>query len=648
MKKIQLLTMAASLLCCLILNACVDVTDNPVIPTNINEASVFSSEIDASTYAGDDFYQYALGTWLAQNPVPTESGDSAVGTNNTQIDNVTEALADIIDDDQNAILNALFNAYSQETLKADSTTLMKKLEEVDAVKTQDEMTKLMAKLARYGYACPFVVVPAPYLRKIYPELILIDEFSLTEKKILKMGISSAEAKAILDMGNKWKAVVKDEKQYKTKHGFGHSDPNKNRQLFTNFNRRAAGKGLIDALAAELDINLETVAADSDYDIYFNKLASYSLAEQKLLVKYGILVRDVYYLPFDPMRPLNVEDMKQLLTKIIILCQDEHSGLFTSVSHSYVERIDKNAKKEVTDMFEKIRAAFRNRIENNNWMSDATKKKAIEKLEKMSFLCGWPENWHPEWEATMPQGNSFYEKVCDLFSQYADLTKKLIGQTSDDAMFYGNWMTEPAYTSNAFFSYQNNMVLLLASNLVPPIYDKKKPDFYNYAILGASTISHEITHGFDSDGSKYDAAGRKSDWWAPQDTVIFKAKQQQMIKHFSKFEYMPGVFCDGEKTLAENIADLGGLEIGYEAYMNTVTTTQSAERDRLGREFFRAFAEAWKTNETLKKMEIYKKDTHSAPKLRVNGNVCLTNEWYRVFGISSGRLYLAPDERILIW
>lgn len=235
MKKIQLLTLAASLLCCLILNACIDVTDNPTTPTNINEESAFSSEIDASTYAGDDFYQYALGTWLAQNPVPTESGDSAVGTMNTQIDNVTEALADILDDDQNAILSALFNAYSQETLKADSTTLMKKLEEVDAVKTQDEMTKLMAKLARYGYACPFVVVPAPYLRKIYPELISIDEFSLTEKKILKMGISSAEAKAILDMGNKWKAVVKDEKQYKTKHGFGHSDPNKNRQLFTNFN-----------------------------------------------------------------------------------------------------------------------------------------------------------------------------------------------------------------------------------------------------------------------------------------------------------------------------------------------------------------------------------------------------------------------------
>ena len=176
----------------------------------------------------------------------------------------------------------------------------------------------------------------------------------------------------------------------------------------------------------------------------------------------------------------------------------------------------------------------------------------------------------------------------------------------------------------------------------------KPNFYNYAILGASVIGHEMTHGFDSDGSQYDAAGNKSDWWDPQDKVVFKEKQQQIINHFNQFEYLPGVYCDGKNTLAENIADLAGLEIGYDTYMNTLTTTQSGERERLGREFYRAFAEAWKTNATPELMERFKKDTHSAPKLRVNGNVCLTNEWYRVFGISSGKLYLAPNERILIW
>lgn len=602
--------------------------------------------IDASTYAGDDFYQYAVGTWLAQNPIPTEDGDEVVGTNYTLLSNTTYALADIIDDEKNEIANALYNAYSQETLKEDSTALMKKLEEVDAIKTQDDMTKLMAKLAKQGYATPFVVTPSLYLRKIYPELTVTDRFVLDEKTIMKMGISSTEAKAILDMGAKWKVVVKDKKQSKTK--FGRYDPNKGKELFTNFNTRGAGQGLINALAEELDMDLKTIAADSDYVKYFNALAAYSLAEQKLLVKYGILLRDVKYLPFEPLIPSNKDDIKKLMQKIIALCQDEHSGLFTSMSHSYVEKIDKNAKTKVTDMFEETRSAFRNRIENNPWMSDATKMKAIEKLNAMALQCGWPENWHSEWEVTVPTGKSFYEMACNLFSQYTDITKKLMAQTSEDALFYGTWMTFPAYMANAFYSYNSNMTVLLASNLVPPIYDKKKPDFYNYAILGATVIGHEMTHGFDSNGSQYDATGDKSDWWDSQDKVVFKEKQQQMINHFNQFEYMPGVYCDGEYTLAENIADLGGLEIGYDTYMNTVTTTQSGERERLGREFYRAFAEAWKNNATPKEMELFKEDNHSAPKLRVNGNVCLTNEWYRVFGISNGKLYLAPDERILIW
>lgn len=129
-----------------------------------------------------------------------------------------------------------------------------------------------------------------------------------------MGISSAEAKAILDMGAKWKVVVKDKKQSKTKHGFGRYDPNKGKELFTNFNTRGTGQGLIDALAEELDMDLKMIAADSDYVKYFNALAAYSLAEQKLLVKYGILLRDVKYLPFEPLRPLNKDDKKNSCRK----------------------------------------------------------------------------------------------------------------------------------------------------------------------------------------------------------------------------------------------------------------------------------------------------------------------------------------------
>ena len=451
------------------------------------------------------------------------------------------------------------------------------------------------------------------------------------------------------MGAKWEVIVKDILGKRAgKHVLGHYNPFEGKQLFTTFKARGEGKSLIDAMAAALDINLSTIAADASCDKFFDAWTAYSLDDQKRLAKCGILSRDMNYLPYDPLRPTNQEDKQKLIDKIAGLCKKEYSGLQTSMSHTYVETIDKAAKKEVTDMFEELRGVFRGRIQNNSWMGDATKAKAIEKLDAIIFMCGWPDNFHTEWEATVPTGKSFYEMVCNLFSQYSDIMKKLIGLTSEDAFHYCEWMQVPAYTANAFYNDKNNSINILACNLVPPIYDKNQQAFYNYAILGATTIGHEMTHGFDANGSQYDAIGKQAEWWDPQDKAVFKEKQKQMINHFDKLEYMPGVYCDGKKTLSENIADLGGLEIAYEAYMNLVSTTTSSERQHLAREFFRAFADAWRQNATPEKMKKYETDVHAAPKLRVNGNVCLTDAWYRVFGITEGHMYLAPDERIQIW
>ena len=590
MRKNVLSMFAATLSCSLMLTSCFEVFDNPSV--NINEESDFSSMMDLGTYVGDDFYQYVLGTWIANNPVPTKNGAISIGTNDEQEVITDEALKEIIGGQKNEIASALYKAYSQETLKDDSTALMKKLAEVDAMKTKDDLTKLLAQLAKQGYACPFYILPNTSQRKVYPELGTIDDFKLKEESIIKLGISSAEAKAIMDMGAKWKVIVKDILGKRAgKHVLGHYNPFEGKQLFTTFKARGEGKSLIDAMAAALDINLSTIAADASCDKFFDAWTAYSLDDQKRLAKCGILSRDMNYLPYDPLRPTNQEDKQKLIDKIAGLCKKEYSGLQTSMSHTYVETIDKAAKKEVTDMFEELRGVFRGRIQNNSWMGDATKAKAIEKLDAIIFMCGWPDNFHTEWEATVPTGKSFYEMVCNLFSQYSDIMKKLIGLTSEDAFHYCEWMQVPAYTANAFYNEKNNSINILACNLVPPIYDKNQQAFYNYAILGATTIGHEMTHGFDAIGSLYDAIGKQAEWWDPQDKAVFKEKQKQMINHFDKLEYMPGVYCDGEKTLSENIADLGGLEIAYEAYMNKVTTTTSSERQYLAREFFRAFADA---------------------------------------------------------
>ncbi len=657
MRKNLLWLLTIILTCGLAITSCVENLDNPVVPTpddsgkqaNIVEESAFSSRMDLSTYAGDNFYQYVLGTWIKDNPVPTEDDEEEIGTMDEQDDYAKQALAEIIVNRKNEIAFDLLASYSKLDLEDDSTALMKKLHDVDAIQTKDDMAKLIAELAKQGYSAPIIIKPVAMQRKITPGVDFLSSINLEEKDILKMGISATEAKSILKAGEDWKSYIqKILSEEKAKHSLGHHDPNAGMKLFNTARTRGTGSDFIKTLATTFDMDLSSIAADKDYEKVFDTLLGKDLSDLKSLVKCGILARDLKYIPFEALSATKQSDAIKLIAKVIIACIDNNSGMLTCISHSYVtEKIPVEAKAEVTAMFEEFRTTFRNRIENNSWMSAATKAKAVEKLNAMHLYCGWPEKWHSEWEATMPTGESFYEKMCNLYGQYIDITRKLIGETSEDAMYYSEWMSEAATTANAFYSPDNNSVILLASNLVAPIYDKKQKDFYNYAVLGATTIGHEITHGFDSNGSKYDATGKEQNWWAAADLEKFKQKQQQMIEHFNKLEYMPKVYCNGKQTLGENIADLGGLEIAYETYMKKVTAT-GAERDFLGREFYRAFAEGWRSNKTPKAMEAFLTDEHAAAILRVNGNVCLTNEWYRLFNITSGDMYIAPDKRILIW
>lgn len=642
MKKDLLWMLVAILTGGPMLTACVANMDNPasdpiVPPTNPVEESVFSNLMDPTTYCGDDFYQYGVGQWIKENPVPNKDDDETVGTNEMQESAALYALAKILMLETNPVAVSLSDAYSVADFKDDSLRLMKKVEAVEQVTTKDAMLQMMIMLIKDGYPSPVAIEPMILQRKVYPMLSPSIDFSLEIKDMVRMGLSEARAKEIHQAGMDWKKEI-EKLIGRNRRGRGYN-PYANLELVSRAGRRSAGSDFIGRLANEVNMDMSIYAADQDYLGLMDEVVGLDMQTLKDLATYCILNRDFKYLP--------LKELDNEILYAIMAARDKRNGLGTSMSHSYVDLIPKTSKEEVTAMFKELRATFRERINRNTWLSDATKAKAYEKLDAMEFYCGWPESFNTEWEATMPQGLTAYEKVCDLFKQYIDITRKLLGQTSETAMFYANWMDNGAYTANAFYSPQNNAIMLLATNLVAPIYDKEKPPFYNYAILGASTIGHEMTHGFDTTGAEYNAQGVQENWWQTQDKEMFKQKQQAMIEHFNKLEYMPGVYCDGKQTLGENIADLGGLEIAYEAYMKTVTAT-GEERNHLGREFFRAFAVAWMGNATAEAMEAYRTDEHAWHKLRVNGNVNLTDEWHDLFNIKSGKMYLKPEQRITIW
>ena len=637
--------------------SCIDNADNPSGPPestshkNIEEASVFSKDMDLSIYAGDNFYQYVVGQWIKDNPVPTADEEYVIGTMMTQNKNAMHALAEITAEGKNLIALSLLSLYDHDDMQSDSTLLMSKIKQIDEAGSKEAMLQLMAEFVKQGYPCPFFILPEVLMRQVYPGIEMLREYNLTNSGVERMGISEKEATSIVKAGEEWQAYVKSKKPQKQEKMLSHHyNPHEGVVLINTARRRSAGTDWIGILGKTLDMDLSAIAADEDEMSMVDHLMTYNLDALKLLAKYFILNRDCKYLPLKELDAHTEAGANELFQYVFNVATDQSSGLATSLSHSYVKHaIPEGNKAEGTAMFEELRAVFRNRIAKYDWMTDVTKGKALEKLDAMKYYCGWPENWHAEWEAKLVAEETSYRLVCNLFNQYVDITRSLVGQTSDDAFFYADWMSMGAYVANAFYSPENNSIALLASNLVSPIYDKTMPHYYNYAVLGATTIGHEMTHGFDNTGSKYNAIGKKENWWTPQDEQNFESRQKLLIDHFNKLQYVPNVYCDGKQTLGENIADLGGIEIAYESYMKNKVTASGGERDYLGREFYRSFAEGWKTNMTSDYAEMaYKTDEHAAPILRVNGIVNLTNEWYRLFSISDGAMYVAPDKRVSIW
>ena len=655
MKKIYLWMLA---LCgTMAFTSCRDNADNPSGPSepsghkNIEEASAFSKDMDLSIYAGDNFYQYVVGQWIKDNPVPTADEEYVIGTMMTQNKNAMHALAEITAEGKNLIALSLLSLYDHDDMQSDSTLLMSKIKQIDEAGSKEAMLQLMAEFVKQGYPCPFFILPEVLMRQVYPGVEMLRDYNLTNSGVERMGISEKEATSIVKAGEEWQAYVKSKKPQKQEKMLSHHyNPHEGVVLINTARRRSAGTDWIGILGKTLDMDLSAIAADENEMVLVDHLMTYNLEALKLLAKYFILNRDCKYLPLKELDAHTEAGANELFQYVFNVATDQSSGLATSLSHSYVKHaIPEGNKAEGTAMFEELRAVFRNRIANYDWMTDVTKGKALEKLDAMKYYCGWPENWHAEWEAKLVAEESSYRLVCNLFNQYVDITRSLVGQTSDDAFFYADWMSMGAYVANAFYSPENNSIALLASNLVSPIYDKTMPHYYNYAVLGATTIGHEMTHGFDNRGSKYNATGKVENWWTPQDEQNFESRQQLLIDHFNKLQYVPGVYCNGKQTLGENIADLGGMEIAYESYMKNKAAVSGGDLDYLGREFYRSFAEGWKTNMTSEYAEMtYKTDEHAAPILRVNGIVNLTNEWYRLFNIVDGEMYVAPDKRVSIW
>ncbi len=318
----------------------------------------------------------------------------------------------------------------------------------------------------------------------------------------------------------------------------------------------------------------------------------------------------------------------------------------AVGERYVEaHFTQDTKDRALALVENLRRAYAARIDGADWMSAETKKEAQTKLAAMVAKVGYPDKW---------QSYAAVDIVPDdLFAN----TRSLEEWSSDEALSKLNkpidraeWAMTPQ-TNNAYYSARTNDFVFPAAILQPPYFDPAADPAANYGAIGA-TMGHEMSHAFDDQGRKSDSLGKMRDWWTPADAQRYQQEADKLVAQFNGYEPMPGLHINGALTLGENIADLAGLRIAYDAYKLSLGGKEAPIIDGLtgDQRFFQAYAASWKRicrPETAR--ILLQSDVHSPEMYRVNGIVRNMDEWYAAFGVKEGdALYLRPEDRVRVW
>ena len=560
---------------------------------------------DSATDPGDDFWQYCNGAWYAQAPTPPVGG--AVGGMYDQAISINEMVQTISNEDPS--LKRYFKLSDELYAHSDEATAY-----------------LMALMAKY---------PKPATRedclRMFGQMIM--------DGITPIGVT----------------LVNDFKDGKLIGLLGMPNIPVYQYAFPE---------IPDALKADLRLIAEGMGMNAE-NLYYN---DHSVMVASTLA--GMSVDALYSFTQSAWKPLYPYVSAELNASLGAgalseeqVRQNARTNLNYLISNRLaVKYITPELKQRFQDIMERLRDAYRVRIQNLQWMSETTKASALEKLEKMSFCVGSPDNWDEDCLPDLSQCNSLLEAVHKLMVAKTLLYKHLIG-TSDG---FSNNITGTGYSAtgemmvtdltmvNSYYKREYNAVVILPALMLPPIIRTDYSEAYLYGVT--VPVAHEITHAFDSEGSKYDALGRVRNWWTVADKMAFEDEQAKLIKCYSTLEYdpagHPGQYSDGAATLAENIADLGGFLIARDAYIKRLQEqgfTSENYKAQL-RKFHEAFAHIYCMKYSPEKLaSIISGDNHSHCRLRVNGVVMNTDMWYDLYDVNrNNALFLPVERRAYIW
>ena len=557
---------------------------------------------DLATNPGDDFWQYCNGAWYAQTPTPATG---AVGGMYDQDPAIKKLVQAVVDEDP-----SLTRFYQlSDALYANSDAATAYLSELVAKypkpATREECLRMLGRMVMDGMT-PFVLT----LVNDFKDGKLVGVLSHPNLTTYKYAFSDIPDAIKADL----KLVVE---------GMG---MNAEELYYTDYTLVIAG-------------NLPGMSADELYG----------------LTKYGFATLYPYV-----SEELNASSQAWTPEQVR---QNARISLNYLISNRFAAKyVTPELKQRFLDIMERLRDAYRNRIQNLEWMSETTKANALEKLEKMMFCVGSPDVWYQDCLPDLSQCNSLLEAVHKLLVAKTLLYKHLIGTNdgfSNNITGYGysasgELMVTDLTMVNSYYKREFNAVVILPALMLPPLIRTDYSEAYQYGVI--VPVAHEITHGFDSIGSQYDALGRVRNWWTVADKMAFEDEQAKLVKCYNTLEYdpvgHPGQYSNGSFTLAENIADLGGFLIARDAYAKRLEEQgfKGETYDAQLRKFYEAYASVYCMRYSDEKLNmIIQQDNHSHCRLRVNGVVMNTDNWYELYDVDrSDALYLPKERRTYIW
>ncbi len=647
-----------------------------------------TSLMNKNIRVGEDFYRYVNEKWLIANPIPPDKSD--FGTFEEIQLRTEKQLREIIENaqkqnhSQGSELQKIADFYSSGI----DTALIEKLnydpikpflQQIDNCKTLADVQKVAYTLQIYRFSVFFnvavvvnrknsneyllsvsqggirlsdkdyylkddkrnVEIRSEYIRCITEMFVLLD-FSRKEAENIANDILALEAEFAKIQWSRLENRDVEKTHNKMK-------VNELQKLCPSWNWSLYFQYLGISNVSELNVSQPSFFENFDNILQKTKIESFkNLLKWRLISNTAQLLskkfEDLHFSFFGKFLMGKTE--KPVREKYILNLTDQMLG--EMLAKPYVEKyFPQESKQKMLILVENLRSSLQNRIEKSSWMQPKTKEEAIKKLRKMNVKIGFPDKWN-DFSSLKIARNDFLGNIFRVWEFGFRFNLNKLGKPVNKS----EWMLTPQ-TVNAYYSPSMNEIVFPAAILQPPFFNPEADDAINYGSIGM-IIGHEMTHGFDDKGKKFDENGNLRDWWTETDTKNYKERTELFIKIFDSVVAVDSVHLNGKLTVGENIADLGGWTVAYYAFLKVLEKTPQKVAKIDGftpvQRFFLSAAQTWRENSRKEKiLKLIQEDPHTISEFRINVTLFLMPEFYDAFEVlPTDKLYQKSENRPVIW